>query len=149
MRKNNAVKIVLALSLVVILALWILLFRAPKDTNKPLVLGGKTINITRAISKSQQELGLANKATISDSEGMLFVFKNPSTKHCIWMKDMKFAIDVLWFDKEKTFVDSVENVQPDSYPKTFCPSRPATYILEVKSDSIGKNRWKIGQQATF
>jgi len=66
---------------------------------------------------------------------MLFVFENPGI-HGIWMKDMKFPIDIIWLDKDMSVISKELNVSPDTYPQVFYPSREAYYVLEVKAGTF-------------
>lgn len=62
---------------------------------------------------------------------MLFVFDKEDTWG-IWMKDMQFAIDIIWADRTGTIITIARNVTPDTYPQAFYASEPrAIYVLEV------------------
>jgi hypothetical protein len=50
-----------------------------------------------------------------------------------WMKNMKFPIDIVWINENKTAVDVTSNVSPATYPKTFTSKKPAKYVLELRS----------------
>src|ERR671923_23790 len=52
----------------------------------------------------QRSKGLAIKDSLNETEGMLFVFSEPR-QYVFWMKDMKFPIDIIWLDSNKTVVD--------------------------------------------
>ena len=39
--------------------------------------------------------GLSGRDNLADDEGMFFVFEK-SDIYPFWMKDMKFAIDIIW-----------------------------------------------------
>ena len=57
---------------------------------------------------------------------------------------MKFAIDVIWLDADYRVIDIARDVQPDSFPQIFEPSKPAFYILEVNAGFTEWNKIKIG-----
>ena len=61
---------------------------------------------------------------------MLFVFDTDDTWG-IWMKDMQFAIDIVWINAEGVVVSVKAAASPSSYPEAFYPSAPARYVLEV------------------
>ena len=66
-----------------------------------------------------------------------------------WMKDMKFAIDIIWInDSEIVQID--KNVQPPA-PNTvdedlllYIPSQPIDYVLEVNANFTEENNIKVG-----
>lgn len=83
--------------------------------------------------------GLSGRSEIGDADGLLFVFPK-ADYHGIWMKDMKFPIDIIWISEDWKVIGIDKNVQPDSYPKIFKPSRPARYVVETEihfSDTFG------------
>jgi uncharacterized membrane protein (UPF0127 family) len=75
-------------------------------------------------------LSILKSSEREDDPGLLFVFDEPGL-HGIWMKDMRFPIDILWLDDAFQVVDVRKNVAPDSYPTVFKPTKPARYVLEV------------------
>ena len=74
---------------------------------------------------------------------MLFIFKKED-KHGIWMKDMQFALDILWLDKEYRVVDMTKNVSPLSFPKIFYPKVPSFYVFEAESGFSDKYKIEEG-----
>ena len=97
--------------------------------------------IADTIDKRQQ--GLSGKDALADTDAMVFVFNEPGN-HCFWMKDMKFSIDMLWFDADKKLVYEKRDVSPDTYPQSFCPDKPAQYVVEVTSGVADKNQIQLG-----
>lgn len=147
MLKSSAAKTALALSVITFFGAVIFLLIPMRY--QALTLGSAQIKITRATTKAQQVKGLSGRSNLKKDEGLLFVFSESSKEHCVWMKDMNFVIDVLWFDESKKIVETIDDLQPGTYPQTFCPKQNVLYMLEVNSGSIQKNQWKIGQQAAF
>jgi len=82
--------------------------------------------------------GLSGKDQLKNSEGMLFIFDDSSSENCFWMKDMKFAIDMVWLDNEKQVVTVTPSVAPSTYPETFCPEKSAKYGLELGEGRVEK-----------
>lgn len=91
--------------------------------------------------------GLSGRDKLDQNNGVLFVF-NQSSSQCIWMKDMKFSIDILWLDHDKKVTKHEENVSPDTYPTSYC-QRDTKYVIELNSGDIQKNDIRIGQQLVF
>jgi uncharacterized membrane protein (UPF0127 family) len=89
--------------------------------------------------------GLSGRASLADGTGMFFVFEK-SDYFGIWMPDMHFPIDVLWFDEGMHVVYIVENMSPDSYPKVFTPTAPTRYILEVPAGFVKAHGIQLGDE---
>lgn len=79
---------------------------------------------------------------------MLFVFDR-ADYHSFWMKDMNFAIDIIWIDESKKIIDITRNAEPESYPNIFKPRLPVRYVLEVTSGWSKENNIQIGAQVDF
>lgn len=78
----------------------------------------------------RRTLGLGRREPGDPHKGMLFIFPT-AAKHGFWMKDMKFAIDIIWLDEQRQVVDITYNVAPDTYPQVFEPEQDAKYVIEV------------------
>ena len=63
---------------------------------------------------------------------MLFIFERDG-QVAIWMKEMRFSLDVIWISRYGSVVHVEREVHPDSYPKQFVPEKPARYVLEVSA----------------
>jgi len=81
---------------------------------------------------SKRAQGLSGISILEENEGMLFIFEK-SDPHGIWMKDMRFPIDILWIDDNLRIVDVKKNALPESYPEVFIPKEKAKYVLEVNT----------------
>jgi uncharacterized membrane protein (UPF0127 family) len=93
-------------------------------------IGDTTVRAEVASTSAAREQGLSGHLPLGTNEGMLFVF-DWSDKYGFWMKDMLFAIDIIWIDEEGVVVTVAPSVGPESYPEVFYPSRAARYVLEV------------------
>ncbi len=79
---------------------------------------------------------------------MLFKFDTPGI-YGIWMKDMRFPIDIIWLDKNKKIVNLKRNVDPSTYPLVYYPPKESLYILEVRAGLIGDKDLKLGDEILF
>jgi uncharacterized protein len=95
-----------------------------------IALGGNLVTADIADTPEKRTLGLSGRTTLLPDTGMLFVFDQPGA-HGIWMKDMRFPIDILWIDAHYTIVHIEKNVSPDTYPSSFTPPVPALFVLEL------------------
>ncbi len=92
--------------------------------------------------------GLSGRASMPSSHGMLFVFQEEG-EYCFWMKDMKFYLDIIWFNANKEIVYIEPNIAPETYPTPFCSSTPAQYVLELHAGAAQNLNLKAGQKLQF
>jgi uncharacterized membrane protein (UPF0127 family) len=111
---------------------------------------GHSIKTEVVGTEAARQKGLSGRPCIKDNQAMLFVFEtNDTTNHCFWMKDMRFAIDMVWLDANKRVVYRVLDVQPNTYPHSFCPGLPTRYVLEVKAHTADKLGLAVGTRTFF
>lgn len=104
-----------------------------------------------SIMRTDEELtrGLSGTKNLPSGQAMLFEFSQ-DYKWQMWMKDMNYPIDMVWFNSNDKVVYMVKNAEPSSYPKTiFTPSLPARYVIEFPSGTIEKTGIKIGDLANL
>lgn len=103
---------------------------APGQLVREVHIGGTAVQVEVAGTPALRERGLSGHAPLGAGEGMLFVFEQDGMWG-IWMKDMAFAIDIVWADASGTITTIYRSVSPDTYPNVFYPSAPARYVLEL------------------
>ncbi len=91
--------------------------------------------------------GLGKRDSLGNYDGMLFIYSEKS-RHGIVMREMRFPIDIVWFDKGKV-VDIASNVpvEPgvsEELLKKYYPRVEADLILELPAGWAEKNGLKIG-----
>jgi uncharacterized membrane protein (UPF0127 family) len=118
------------------------------STKRAIVVGATVIKVDLADTYEKRIQGLSGKEELTKNNGMLFVFDKPGL-YGIWMKDMNFAIDIIWFNEFKEVIHLVENATPESYPETFTPPSTSVYILEVPAGFVDGNHIKIGDSIEF
>lgn len=111
-----------------------------------LVLGSSTVRVIVVDDSAELVRGLSGHPPLSEDEGMFFIFPAESSQ-AFWMKDMLFALDMIWLDRSLVIVDITENVPPESYPATFSPRVPAQYVLEVNAGYARRHGIAIGTRA--
>jgi hypothetical protein len=106
-----------------------------------------TAEIARTAADRYQ--GLSGRNCLDVNQAMLFVFDIPDD-YCFVMRDMQFAIDIIWLDEDKRIVTIKNNATPNSYPsESFCPTTPAQYVLEVGKGLAESLQWQNGEQFVF
>ncbi len=117
-----------------------------KENNQTLFVGDTVIKIEIADTKQKRQQGLSGRSFLEPENGLLFVFDKLDF-HGIWMKNMRFPIDILWFDADLRIVDIKKGAQPQSYPEIFYPQEPALYVLEVNTGFSEENSITVGEKA--
>lgn len=111
---------------------------------------GTSITAELAITEAERQRGLMFREALLPDQGMLFVFEEEDIYY-IWMKNMKFSIDILWLDKEKRIVH-IEKKVP-ACKKEPCPSyyskTPSMYVLELRAGSAEENKLKLHDRLDF
>ncbi len=99
-------------------------------------------------TKSSRAQGLSGRTKMKDNEGMLFIFDAPG-KYGFWMKDMLFALDIVWINNNGVVVSIERNVTPESYPKAFINHVDANYVLEINAGLSEKFGLYLGSKVKF
>jgi len=93
--------------------------------------------------------GLSGTSKLGEDRALLLVFDSEG-EWPIWMKDMKYPIDIVWLNKDKKVVHIVKNAPPESYPyEKFTPKRSAKYVLELPAGTVDEKSIIIDSQAAF
>ncbi len=93
-------------------------------------------------------MGLSGREPLRENEVMLFAFPNVGTWG-IWMKDMKFSIDILWLDREGVIVHIEKNVSPETYPAIFFPKNESLYVVELNEGDVNRIGVSLGDKISF
>jgi uncharacterized membrane protein (UPF0127 family) len=102
-------------------------------------------------SNEQWTKGLSVKDALAENEAMLFVFDNEG-EQTFWMKDMKFPIDIIWINGNKTVVHIEHNLQPCGYGllcPTYKPGQDSLYVLETVGGFAEKHDVVPGTRIQF
>jgi hypothetical protein len=99
----------------------------------------RTIDLSRfrlevAETDEARRQGLSGHEPLAQEEGMLFLFAEDGV-YPFWMKDMTFAIDIIWLDDGRV-VDVATLPAPASgelLPATHVPSGKADTVLEINA----------------
>jgi len=89
--------------------------------------------------------GLSHTPFLPANVVKLFVF-GAYGEHSIWMKDMNYAIDIIWATKEGEIVYLEEDVAPETFPESFASPIPAWYVVEAQAGFVANNQIELGDQ---
>lgn len=115
--------------------------------------GNLKIQAAVADTADERKEGLGDRDELPISAGMLFVF-DKSDSYAIWMKDMKFPIDIIWVGEDKKIVDIAENAVPEPKKKNdelkiYRPKAEAKYILEINAGLVRLHNLQVGDTVNF
>ena len=123
---------------VIIVLLFIVGFALKNQKTTQLIyVDGEQLLVENADTPKTRQLGLSYKPKLPRGEGMLFSYNEPA-QACMWMKDMNFPIDVYWFSATGKLISFKQNIEPHTYPASFCPAHDAFYMLEVNVGEFSK-----------
>lgn len=110
------------------------------------ILGTKTISLTVAKTQKEKQIGLSDKETLPQDQGMAFPFQKPGF-YSFWMRGMKFPIDIIFLRSNK-IITIFENVQPpiagEQNPQILNPEEPVDTVLEINAGLAKKYNLKKG-----
>ncbi|MBN2198296.1 MAG: DUF192 domain-containing protein [Candidatus Aminicenantes bacterium] len=111
---------------------------------------GSAVTAELAVTDAERQMGLMHRPRMNADQGMLFVFAEEDF-HPFWMKNVRFAIDILWLDKNRRVVHIASRVPPclrdpcPSYPSPL----PAMFVLELKSGEAEARGLKLSDRLEF
>ena len=88
--------------------------------------------------------GLMFQDQLPYDQGMIFVFNEPGL-YSLWMLNMQFSLDMVWFDQNGKVVHIEKDISPCktvveiSACQSIVPSDDAVYVLEVTSGFVDQN----------
>jgi len=116
-----------------------------------IMIGGVVLTVELAETAAAQERGLSDRSSLPGNGGMLFVFDH-SSYWSFWMTDMKFPLDIIWFNSTRQVVFSEPNLPPCT-PGQDCPvitpTSKAMYVLEVNAGFMRSHQIRLGTTFVF
>jgi M6 family metalloprotease-like protein len=123
---------------------------ASTNSTAQILIGGVPLTVVLATTLPDQEKGLSGLPSLPNNEGMLFVFDHEDY-WAFWMVNMKFPLDMIWFNSARRVVWTEPNLQP--CPPSDCPvimpNVKSMYVLEVNAGFIAANHITIGTTFSF
>lgn len=148
MQRDNWGKWAMCVALILVIIAGIAMVLSLNSHKVMVTVGSQVVHARVADTDETRQKGLSGTSGLGDNDGMLFVFEVPG-RWGMWMKGMKYGIDILWMDGDKKVIYKAENVTPDTFPKVFLPDKDALYVLELPAGFISKNGVTLGQVVGF
>ena len=119
------------------------------DVNPPLAIGtlviaGRvSVRVEVARTSGEQIRGLSGRPDLRPGHGMLFVYAHPQPVS-IWMKDMRFPLDILWIRGGRIvkIEKQVPPLDPNGPERIY--SATADLVLEVPAGFSDRERIRVG-----
>jgi hypothetical protein len=106
---------------------------------------GELVRVEVADDPIARIRGLSGRDGLDEGTGMLFDFGEPQ-QVSIWMKDMRFSIDILWIENGE-IVWVVQDAPPPTDGErvaSFTPAVAATHVLELPAGFVRKHNVEMG-----
>lgn len=105
---------------------------------------GTVIEALLADTQEERRVGLGDIEHLPENHGMLFLFDTP-TVQTFWMKDVEYAIDILWL-VDNTIVGFEQDVPPDpGEPRpNYVSPKPVNRVLELSAGFVQEQGVEVG-----
>lgn len=113
-----------------------------------ITIGNTLIKVEVRDTEAGRELGLSGRNSLEKDHGMLFVFETPGP-YGFWMKDMKFALDMIWISEDMRVVGVVRDAKPEDYPLIYNPRSDVKYVVEVPAGYSAEHGIDTGTKVSF
>ncbi len=115
-------------------------------------IGSAKFNAEIADTILARTRGLSGRSGLPEDGGMLFIFPS-STQSGFWMKDMRFAIDIVWIRGSKV-IGITENLLPEPGKqlwalKIYYPPEQIDTALEVNAGAVKRYELKAGDSVSI
>ena len=115
-----------------------------------IIISGTILTVELAETPSAQEKGLSDRPSLPDGQGMLLVFDHQDYWG-FWMIDMRFHLDIIWFDSNHQVVFIEPNLSPCTPQNcpVITPNAKALYVLEVNAGFVAAHQITYGTTFAF
>lgn len=102
------------------------------------------LEVQIADTEPRRVRGLMFQDQLPYDQGMIFVFDEPGL-YSLWMLNMQFSLDMMWFDENGKIVHIEQDVPPCKAAleiatcQSVVPEKEAVYVLEVTAGFIEQN----------
>ncbi|HZU77010.1 MAG TPA: DUF192 domain-containing protein [Dehalococcoidia bacterium] len=91
------------------------------------------LDVEIASTEQEREIGLMNRASMPESQGMVFIWPAPVDYHAVafWNKDVEFPLDVAFISADGTIVSFVQ--MPAGSTDYYLAAGPFQYAVETNA----------------
>ena len=141
-----AILCVLALAFVVSFAIVRTSSQSTTDTIK---IGDTMYTAEYATTPYEQAQGLSGRSSMPERHALVFPYSQPTTPS-FWMKDMLFAIDIVWV-RDGVVVAIDTHVQPEpgvplSDLQIYSPDTSIDTVIEIRAGEVEQNNIQVGDR---
>jgi uncharacterized membrane protein (UPF0127 family) len=103
------------------------------------------LEVQIADTEPRRVRGLMFQDPLPNDQGMIFVFDSPGM-YSLWMLNMQFSLDMMWFDENGNLVHLEKNVPPCKAVleiatcQSIVPNAESLYVIEVTSGFIERHQ---------
>lgn len=108
-----------------------------------LTIADHRLSVEIADTDSARQLGLMNRDSLPEEQGMLFVYDRAHRLN-FWMKNTRLPLDIAFLSADGV-IQQIESMQPFDENHTVS-EQPAMYALEVNQGWFARHRVKVGEQ---
>ena len=112
-------------------------------SQRTVTAGGVPVQAEVVSTDASRQKGLSGRSELAPGTAMLFVFDTDGMWG-FWMKDMSFAIDIVWVAPDGTVVGVAPSAAPDTYPHIFYPAALARFVLELPAGFSAAHELAVG-----
>jgi uncharacterized protein len=143
-KRRLLILILLLAGVAIAAAVWLL----RKEDQPQVTINGKTWNVELATTQYVQEKGLAERDSLADDAGMLFIYPREKIL-TFWMKDCLIPLDIAFIDKDMRVINTeTMAVEPDGRTR-YSSSKPAQFALEVPAGALKRAGVQPGSKVIF
>ncbi|HMS27219.1 MAG TPA: DUF192 domain-containing protein [Burkholderiaceae bacterium] len=103
--------------------------------------GMHQIDTQLALTPQERQIGLMNRPSMPNHEGMLFVFEEAGVQ-CFWMKNTLLPLTAAFIADDGTIVN-LADMKPQVLD-SHCSMKPVRYVLEMNQGWFAKRGIKPG-----
>jgi uncharacterized protein len=116
-----------------------------------IITGKDTLPLTVEVASTpeQHQLGLMERTTLPETQGMIFVYETPQdTLGGFWMYRTRIPLDIAFIDPAGSIV-TIHTMQPCISPNpqlcaSYRPTAPYLHVLEVNAGYFGRHGVEVG-----
>ena len=146
----NKKLLLLGLLIFLVIFVGVLGYSVNQPKSSHILVGGVLLTVELAETANAQEKGLSGRQSLPNDHGMLFVFDHEDNWG-FWMIDMRFPLDIIWFNSNRQAVFIEEDLSPctpQSCP-VYTPPEKAMYVLEVNAGFVAAHHITVGTTFMF